>query len=304
MRACPGGSGTALGGKGFPLRQGLAPELLGFSNSASIWAVPFPFNLGIHGAFHEFPLPDRRLHEVQPFGGSQPGVGSGRHDFLRVRRHNRRNGGVRQAQGCPGPGPGGLRRGQLLHGHHQHVPAAADLQAGHQSSSSPAWPRNCPSSPRTTRRSPSRSARASSSTTAPPWTPTRWSSRSSGSTTRSNPFNKFGPWNYWSGKGWSDTDKKQGIVKDIVKVDDSTVKVILNAARPVDHVQLRPLLHRHRLPHRRPEVGRRLQEPPGGDRPLPVRGVGQGRPHRPQAVRRLLGREGQAGRGHLQGVPG
>ncbi len=45
---------------------------------------------------------------------------------------------------------------------------------------------------------------------------------------KSNPFNKFGPWNYWSGKGWSDTDKKQGIVKDIVKVDDSTVKITLN----------------------------------------------------------------------------
>jgi peptide/nickel transport system substrate-binding protein len=45
---------------------------------------------------------------------------------------------------------------------------------------------------------------------------------------KSSPFNKFGPWNYWSGKGWSDTDKKQGIVKDVVKVDNSTVKVLLN----------------------------------------------------------------------------
>ena len=45
---------------------------------------------------------------------------------------------------------------------------------------------------------------------------------------KSDPFNKFGPWNYWSGKGWSATDKKPGIVKDIVKVDEQTVKILLN----------------------------------------------------------------------------
>ena len=45
---------------------------------------------------------------------------------------------------------------------------------------------------------------------------------------KSHPFNQFGPWKYWSSKGWSATDKNPGIIKDVVKVDDSTVKVLLN----------------------------------------------------------------------------
>lgn len=45
---------------------------------------------------------------------------------------------------------------------------------------------------------------------------------------KKHPFNQFGPWKYWSSKGWSATEKDAGIVKDIVKVNDSTVKVILN----------------------------------------------------------------------------
>jgi len=42
------------------------------------------------------------------------------------------------------------------------------------------------------------------------------------------PFNQFGPWKYWSSKGWSATEKDPGIIKDIVKVDDMTVKIVLN----------------------------------------------------------------------------
>ena len=42
------------------------------------------------------------------------------------------------------------------------------------------------------------------------------------------PFNQYGPWRYWSSKGWSATDKDPGIIKDIVKVDDMTVKILLN----------------------------------------------------------------------------
>jgi ABC-type transport system substrate-binding protein len=45
---------------------------------------------------------------------------------------------------------------------------------------------------------------------------------------KTNPFNQFGPWKYWSAKGWSATDKNPGLVKDIVKLDNQTVKVILN----------------------------------------------------------------------------
>jgi len=45
---------------------------------------------------------------------------------------------------------------------------------------------------------------------------------------KSIPFNQYGPWKYWSSKGWSATEKTPGLVKDIVKVDNATVKVILN----------------------------------------------------------------------------
>jgi ABC-type transport system substrate-binding protein len=45
---------------------------------------------------------------------------------------------------------------------------------------------------------------------------------------KSNPYNQFGPWKYWSSKGWSATEKSPGLIKDIVKVDNATVKVILN----------------------------------------------------------------------------
>jgi len=45
---------------------------------------------------------------------------------------------------------------------------------------------------------------------------------------KNHPFNQFGPWKYWSSKGWSATEKTPGIIKDIVKVDNSTVKVVLN----------------------------------------------------------------------------
>ena len=45
---------------------------------------------------------------------------------------------------------------------------------------------------------------------------------------KNHPFNQFGPWKYWSSKGWATTEKKAGMVKDIIKVNDSTVKVILN----------------------------------------------------------------------------
>jgi ABC-type transport system substrate-binding protein len=47
---------------------------------------------------------------------------------------------------------------------------------------------------------------------------------------KSHPFNQYGPWKYWSSKAWAATDKDPGIVKDIVKVDDLTVKVVLNKA--------------------------------------------------------------------------
>jgi ABC-type transport system substrate-binding protein len=45
---------------------------------------------------------------------------------------------------------------------------------------------------------------------------------------KNHPFNRFGPWNHWVTKGWSATAKKPGIIRDIVKVDDSTVKVLLS----------------------------------------------------------------------------
>jgi len=45
---------------------------------------------------------------------------------------------------------------------------------------------------------------------------------------KNHPFNQYGPWKYWSSKGWSATEKTPGLVKDIVKVDNATVKVILN----------------------------------------------------------------------------
>ena len=47
---------------------------------------------------------------------------------------------------------------------------------------------------------------------------------------KSHPFNQFGPWKYWSSKSWAPTDKDPGIIKDIVKVNDMTVKVVLNKA--------------------------------------------------------------------------
>ena len=51
---------------------------------------------------------------------------------------------------------------------------------------------------------------------------------------KTHPFFQYGPWKDWSSKGWSSTYnsdgsvKTLGIVKDIVKVDNSTVKVLLN----------------------------------------------------------------------------
>jgi ABC-type transport system substrate-binding protein len=45
---------------------------------------------------------------------------------------------------------------------------------------------------------------------------------------KAHPFNKFGPWRVWSAKGWGPTDKGPGIIKDIVKVNEMTVKVLLN----------------------------------------------------------------------------
>ncbi len=47
-------------------------------------------------------------------------------------------------------------------------------------------------------------------------------------------YNEYGPWKQWSANGWADTYnedgtlKSQGLVKDILKVDDDTVKVVLN----------------------------------------------------------------------------
>jgi len=46
---------------------------------------------------------------------------------------------------------------------------------------------------------------------------------------KNNPFNKYGPWKHWTSKGWASTDKSVGIIKDIDKVDDHTVKILLNA---------------------------------------------------------------------------
>jgi len=106
---------------------------------------------------------------------------------------------------------------------------------------------------------------------------------------KNDPFFKFGPWNYWGGKGWSDTEKKQGIVKDIVKVGRLDREDPAQSAGPVDHVQFRAVFHRTSCPRPREEIRRRVQEPPGRHRPLPVRGMGQGRSYRAQAVRRLLG---------------
>jgi len=45
---------------------------------------------------------------------------------------------------------------------------------------------------------------------------------------KTNPFNQYGPWKFWSSKGWSATDKGPGLIKNIIKIDNSTVKVILN----------------------------------------------------------------------------
>jgi len=47
---------------------------------------------------------------------------------------------------------------------------------------------------------------------------------------KAHPFHQYGPWKYWSSKAWAATDKDPGIIKDIVKVDDMTVKVLLNKA--------------------------------------------------------------------------
>jgi len=51
---------------------------------------------------------------------------------------------------------------------------------------------------------------------------------------KDHPFHQYGPWKYWSSKGWSPryeedgTLKDPGVIKDVVKVDDYTVKVLLN----------------------------------------------------------------------------
>jgi len=45
---------------------------------------------------------------------------------------------------------------------------------------------------------------------------------------KTHPFNQHGPWKYWSSKSWAATDKGPGLIKDIVKVEDATVKIILN----------------------------------------------------------------------------
>ncbi len=53
---------------------------------------------------------------------------------------------------------------------------------------------------------------------------------------KDHPFHKYGPWKYWSTSGFTDilkkdgSLKKKGIIKDIKKVDDHTVKVVLNDA--------------------------------------------------------------------------
>ena len=51
-----------------------------------------------------------------------------------------------------------------------------------------------------------------------------------------HPFHQYGPWKYWNTSGFKDiykkdgSLKKKGIIKDIQKVDDYTVKVLLNKA--------------------------------------------------------------------------
>jgi peptide/nickel transport system substrate-binding protein len=51
---------------------------------------------------------------------------------------------------------------------------------------------------------------------------------------KDHPFNKFGPWKYWDTSGFKDIFKKdgslkqKGVIKDIRKVDDYTVKIFLN----------------------------------------------------------------------------
>lgn len=49
-----------------------------------------------------------------------------------------------------------------------------------------------------------------------------------------HPYNQYGPWKQWSANNWPDkynedgTLKSTGIIKDILKVDDYTVKLVLN----------------------------------------------------------------------------
>lgn len=45
---------------------------------------------------------------------------------------------------------------------------------------------------------------------------------------KSVPFNQFGPWKGWNSKGWAATDKGPGLIKDIIKVNNMVVKVVLN----------------------------------------------------------------------------
>ena len=53
---------------------------------------------------------------------------------------------------------------------------------------------------------------------------------------KDHPYNQYGPWKYWDTSGFKDmfkkdgSLKKKGIIKDIVKTDDHTVKVLLNKA--------------------------------------------------------------------------
>ena len=51
---------------------------------------------------------------------------------------------------------------------------------------------------------------------------------------KDHPYNQYGPWKQWGANGWSDkynedgSLKSLGIIKDILKVDDDTVKIVLN----------------------------------------------------------------------------
>lgn len=51
---------------------------------------------------------------------------------------------------------------------------------------------------------------------------------------KDHPYHDYGPWKQWTSNGWSDTYnedgslKSPGVIKDILKVDDYTVKVTLN----------------------------------------------------------------------------